>query len=120
MIQADPGSSPRWMNGVSAALTGWLVLLITMFVLSIAAASVRSAWGVAHESGGLTGWLLVPMVLALTAGIIVGRATYRWLIQKSATVCYVWATSVIVLAVISFPGFFNFSLDQGTQKQILP
>jgi hypothetical protein len=94
----------------NAVLSGWNIGLLAAFVTAIALVALFGGEGGLSDRASIAAVIVAAALSGGSLGYVFGRGVARWFANRRPVTARAWLVGLVVVTLLSFPGFFRFSI----------
>jgi len=95
---------------INAVLGGWNIGLLAAFASAIALVALFGGEGGLSDRASIAAVVVAAVLVGVAVGYVFGRRAARWFANRRPAIARAWLVGLIVVTLLSFPGFFRFPI----------
>jgi predicted Na+-dependent transporter len=94
----------------NAVLSGWNIGLLAAFVTAIVLVALFGGEGGLRGRASIAAVVVAAVLVGGALGYVFARGVARWFANRRPVIARTWLIGLVVITLLSFPGFFRFSV----------
>ena len=95
---------------INSVLSGWNIGLLAAFVTAIALVALFGGEGGLRGTASIAAVIVAAVLVGGALGYLFARGVVRWFANRPPMTGRAWLVGLVVVTLLSFPGFFRFSI----------